>query len=146
LLLVQNRVINAKALITIASPHLGTERAIQALEATDDPFPISAIKTLFASDLYEVVRDSWRVLLDLTPARPGSLLHWLNAQWHPDIRYVSILRSGPVGLGDELVPVFSQDMNQVLALRGKSTTHIMALSHQLQPADGVKLVEILQTL
>lgn len=49
-------------------------------------------------------------------------------------------------LGDELVPSFSQDMNNVHALAGKSVTHIMPVSHSLQPADGVKLVEILQAL
>lgn len=144
--LVRNGVSNTKALITIAAPHLGTARALEALEATDDPFPFSMIKDFFAGDMYDVVRDSWGVLLDLTPAQPGTLLHWLNQQPHPDINYVSVLRPGPVGLGDELVPSFSQDMNNVQALAGKSLTHTLPVSHALQPADGVKLVEILQTL
>ncbi|MGD8587724.1 MAG: alpha/beta fold hydrolase [Chromatiales bacterium] len=146
MLLVQNRAPQAKALITIASPHLGTDRAIEALEATDDPFPFSMIKDFFSGGLYAVVRDSWGVLVDLTPARPGSLLDWLNAQTHPDIAYVSILRPGPVGLGDELVPVFSQDMNNVTALAGKSSSFTLPVSHSLQPLDGFKLVEILQKL
>lgn len=146
LLLVQGTVSNAKALITIATPHLGTARAIEALEATDDPFPFSVIKDFFAGDLYDVVRDSWGVLVDLTPARPGNLLYWLNAQPHPDIAYVSILRPGPVGLGDELVPAFSQDMNNVQALAGKSSTHTLPVGHTLNRLDGVKLAEILQTL
>ena len=146
MLLVQNRAPQTKALITIASPHLGTDRAIQALEATDDPFPISMIKDFFGGGLYDVVRDSWGVLVDLTPARPGNLLYWLNAQPHPDIAYVSILRPGPVGLGDELVPAFSQDMNNVPALAGKSTTYTLPVSHSLQPIDGLKLAEVLQKL
>ena len=146
MLLVQNRVPRAKALITIASPHLGTDRAIEALEATDDPFPFSMIKDFFSGGLYDLVRDSRGVLVDLTPARPGNLLYWLNAQPHPDIAYVSILRPGPVGLGDELVPAFSQDMNNVSALAGKSSTYTLPVSHSLQPIDGLKLVEILRTL
>jgi pimeloyl-ACP methyl ester carboxylesterase len=146
LLLVQDRVPTAKALITIATPHLGTDRAIEALEATDDPFPVSLLKDLFGGGLYDVLRDSWGVLVDLTPARPGSLLYWLNAQPHPDIAYVSILRPGPVGLGDELVPAFSQDMNNVPALAGRSVTHSLAVGHALQSADGHKLVEVLQKL
>ncbi len=146
MLLVQHGAPMAKALITIATPHLGTARAIEALEATDDPFPFSLIKDFFAGELYDVVRDSWGVLLDLTPARPGNLLYWLNAQPHPEITYVSILRPGPVGLGDELVPAFSQDMNNVQALAGKSVTYLSPAGHQLQPADGLKLVEVLQKL
>ena len=145
-LLVRKGVANAKALITIASPHLGTTRALEALDATDDPFPISLLKDLFAGETYDLVRNSWGVLLDLIPAQPGTLLYWLNLQPHPDINYVSIMRPGPVGLGDELVPSFSQDMNNVHALAGKSVTHTLPVGHALQPADGVKLVEILQTL
>ena len=43
---------NVKALITIASPHLGTSRAEQALDATDIPFPISMITDFFAGETY----------------------------------------------------------------------------------------------
>ena len=146
LLLIQNGVPNAKALITIASPHLGTTRALEALDATDDPFPFSMIKEFFDGGLYNLVRQSWGVLVDLTPARPGNLLYWLNNQTHPDIAYVSILRPGPVGLGDELVPTFSQDLNNVYALQGRSSTYTLPVSHSLQAADGLKLVEILQKL
>ncbi len=146
LLLVRHGLANAKALITIASPHLGTGRALEALEATDDLFPISLLKDIFAGEIYDLVRDSWGVLLDLTPAYPGTMLYWLNQQPHPDIAYISIMRQGSVGLGDELVPSFSQDMNNVYALSGKSVNHMLPVSHSLQAADGVKLVEILQSL
>ncbi|MBT3092068.1 MAG: alpha/beta fold hydrolase [Candidatus Thiodiazotropha endolucinida] len=144
--LVQGGVDTPKALITIASPHLGTVRAVEALDETDDPFPISVIKEFFTGEIYDVVRDSWAVLLDLVPERPGNLLFWLNRQPHPSIRYVSIVRTGPVGLGDELVPAFSQDMNNIQALNGRSETRLFSVSHALQPLDGRVLVELLAEL
>ncbi|MET0068674.1 MAG: alpha/beta fold hydrolase [Candidatus Thiodiazotropha sp.] len=144
--LVRGGVKNPKALITIASPHLGTVRAVEALDETDDPFPISMVKEFFSGDLYDLVRDSWAVLLDLVPERPGNLLFWLNRQSHPPIRYISIVRTGPVGMGDELVPAFSQDMNNIQALRGQSTTRHYAVSHALQPIDGRVLAELLAEL
>lgn len=146
MVLVQGGVKNPKALITIAAPHLGTLRAVEALDETDDPFPISVVKEFFAGDLYGVVRDSWEVLLDLTPEQPGNLLFWLNRQAHPDIEYVSVVRPGPIGAGDELVPAFSQDMNNVAALKGKSRVITTPVSHALQPADGLALVELLAGL
>lgn len=146
MLLVRHGLSNAKALITIASPHLGTSRAIQALEATDDSFPVSLVKRAFAGEIYDVVRGSRGVLLDLTPAWPGNLLHWLNQQSHPDIAYISVLRTGQGGRGDELVPAYSQDMNQVPSLAGRSETSVMLGSHQLQPADGAILIDILNSL
>jgi pimeloyl-ACP methyl ester carboxylesterase len=145
LTLVQGRVPHAKALITIASPHLGTLRAVEALDKTDDPFPISTFKSFFAGELYDVVRNSWGVLLDLTPEQPGNLLFWLNRQPHPEINYLSVIRSGPVGMGDELAPAYSQDMNNVIALRGKVETRQTPLSHILHPMDGQILAEILST-
>ncbi|MCU7844254.1 MAG: alpha/beta hydrolase [Candidatus Thiodiazotropha sp. (ex Monitilora ramsayi)] len=143
--LVQGGVRNPKALITIATPHLGTLRAVEALEETDDPFPISVVKEFFAGDLYGVVRDSWEVLLDLTPEQPGSLLFWLNRQPHPEITYVSVVRPGPIGAGDELVPAFSQDMNNVNTLKGRSEVVTTPLSHRLHPSDGRLLSKLLSS-
>jgi pimeloyl-ACP methyl ester carboxylesterase len=141
--LVTGRVQQPKALITIASPHLGTLRAVEALDETDDPFPVSVVKEFFAGELYGVVRDSWEVLLDLTPEQPGNLLFWLNRQQHPDIAYVSVVRPGPIGAGDELVPAFSQDMNNVAALKDRSRVVTTPVSHALQPMDGKIVAEIL---
>lgn len=146
MLLVRHGLSNVRALITIASPHLGTSRAIEALEATDDSLPFRLVKRALAGEIYDVVRGSRSVLLDLTPAWPGNLLHWLNQQPHPDIDYISVLRTGPGGRGDELVPAFSQDMNNVPSLTGRSKARVMLGSHQLQPADGTLLTEILKNL
>ncbi|MEJ2611863.1 MAG: alpha/beta fold hydrolase [Candidatus Thiodiazotropha sp.] len=144
--LVQGGMPQVKALVTIASPHLGTVRAVEALDKTDDSFPISWMKEFFIGDIYSVVRDSWGVLLDLTPEQPGNLLFWLNRQPHPDIRYFSVIRPGPVGMGDELVPAFSQDMNNVSVLRGKSGVRLTPVTHTLHSMDGKLLAEILATL
>ena len=121
LLLVRHGQPHAKALITIASAHLGTGRAIEALQATNDSFPIRLVTLAVAGEIYDVVRGSRGVLLDLTPAQPGNLLYWLNHQPHPDITYQSVVRTGPGGSGDELVPAYSQDMN-----RAVSYTHLRA--------------------
>ena len=144
--LVQGGIKKPKALITIAAPHLGTLRAVEALDETDDPFPVSVVKEFFAGELYGIVRDSWEGLLDLTPEQPGNLLFWLNRQPHPEIAYVSVVRPGPIGAGDELVPAFSQDMNKVAALKGKSRVVTTPVSHALQPADGNLLADLLNGL
>jgi pimeloyl-ACP methyl ester carboxylesterase len=144
--LVRGGVANAKALITIASPHLGTLRAVQALDATDSSGPFGFVKNIFGGDTYHVVKDSWGALVDLTPPYPGSLLYWLNIQQHPDIAYHAVVRTGPVGMGDELVPVYSQDLNNVPALQGKAQVVAVNTGHVLNPQDGVVLAEILKQL
>ncbi|MES9846446.1 MAG: alpha/beta fold hydrolase [Candidatus Sedimenticola sp. 6PFRAG5] len=143
LALVRDPSIEARALVTIASPHLGTARAIEALEETDGSGPVGMIKNLFGGDLYQTVKHSYGALVELTPAYPGNMLYWLNAQNHPDIEYHSIVRPGPVGLGDELVPLFSQDMNNVPALKGKSRVLPVATGHSLNPQDGATLVHLI---
>lgn len=130
-------------LISIASPHLGTQRAAQALDVTDVPFPLSVAQDILTDGRTHVVRTSRGLLIDLLPAHPGSFLYWLNAQQHPDIAYHSIVRTGPVGLGDQLVPLFSQDMNNLPALATRSNTQRVATDHALVADDGRTILEIL---
>jgi len=137
---------NVKALITVASPHLGTMRAEQALDATDTPWPFCLVENFFSNGAYRTVKSSRGALLDLTPAYPGTLLHWLNLQPHPQIAYYSIVTAGPVGLGDELVPAFSQDMNNVPALSGRSEVVTLIGGHSLNPQIGFALAGILQQI
>lgn len=138
-----------KALVTIASPNLGTARALQGLDiAEGKPFfcpgpGIDFLKTLVGGDDYRYLRYSRGALVDLIPAAPGSLIGWLNQQPHPDIRYYAVVRQGPVYAGDELVPGVSQDLNQVPALRGRARVYITASGHTLNPADGQLLADIL---
>jgi len=141
--LVRGQAPGATRLITLASPHLGTIRAVQALDYTDDGWPMSWFKEFFSGGIYDVLEDSWGLLLDLVPPAPGNFLYWLDGQPHPEIQYVSIVRTGPVGLGDELVPVYSQDMNNVPALRGRSEVRVAPAGHLLNPADGLLLAQLL---
>lgn len=131
-------------LVTIASPHLGTERALEALDATQDGGPVGFFKDVVGGSGYRAVKHSWPVLIDLSPAVPGSTLFWLNGQPHPRIQYVSIMRAAPFGLGDLLVPGFSQDLNNVAALRGQAKSFVVPADHTLVAADGTMLASILR--
>lgn len=143
---------NIRALITIASPHLGTERALQGLETVNArpffcPGPgIDLLKELVGGSDYDYLEASQPLLHDLAPSGLGNLLGWLNVQPHPPIRYISVVRRAPYALGDEWVPGFSQDMNNVPALRGRASTYVALAGHHLQAQDGVLLAELLSEL
>ncbi|MBF0368536.1 MAG: hypothetical protein HQL52_03670 [Magnetococcales bacterium] len=135
---------NVKALITIASPHLGTPRAEQALDVTDSDGPLDIIKEFFGGGTYNYLEYSRPLLVDIIRPRPGTLLHWLNLQPHPAVTYVSVIRSQSFPLmGDVLVPGYSQDMNNILPLRGRSRVIPTATGHSLTPGDGMLLVNVL---
>ena len=141
--LVSGGAAQVKKLITIASPHLGTGRAHQALEATDDG-PFNIVKSFFGGSTYDVLKHSRPLLAELTFPRPGNLLAWLNVQAHPDIEYVSVVRTNPAGIpGDDIVPGFSQDMNNAPALRGKSQLMFTPAPHELNPGDATTLLALL---
>lgn len=138
---------NVEALVTIASPHLGTVRAEQALDATDIPFPFSIVTDILGGELYDTARRSRSLYVDLVRPQPGSLLYWLNGQPHPDIRYVSIVRAETGdGGGDYVVPAYSQDMNNVPVLRGRASMVTIPAPHGLAPQDGALLVKVLDDL
>lgn len=136
-------------LISIAAPNLGTERAIQGLDVVDSkpffcPGPgIDFIKSAFGGGGYNYLKYSRGVLFDLLPAEPGTLLFWANQQPYPDIEYIAIVRRTPFMLGDWLVPVFSQDMNNVPALHGRVKTLFTESGHGLNPNDGRLLASLL---
>ena len=136
---------NVNRLITIASPHLGTGLAVYALNETSDMLPIKFIKDIFGGSVYDTARSSKGLLVDLVPVRPGSFLDWLNHQPHPDIEYISIIRGQDyLRSGDSIVPGFSQDMNQVPALGGRSKVYFVPTSHYLNPLDGNYLTTLLE--
>lgn len=140
--LVRHGSLDVAHLITIATPHLGTGRAVQALQATDDGGMFGflrqwAVRRATGDAVYATVQQSRGVLVDLTPPAPGNLLYWLNQQRHPAIRYTSIMRIGTFTMpGDQVVPPLSQDLNRVPALAGQVTTYSMAQGHLLTAQDG----------
>jgi len=145
--LVRGNIQNVMALITIASPHVGTTLADRAIDATDESGLFGGVKSFFGGSGYKTLRRSRGLLFDLAHPYPGSLLYWLNAQRHPDIKYVSVIRSDPVGFaGDDLVPGYSQDMNNVPSLHGSSSVFITPAGHTLVTEDGTTLLQILNGL
>lgn len=148
LLLLQQDAAKIDALISIATPHLGTHRAEQALDWVSMPFPFSIMPEVIGGPGTDALRRSAGLLVDLVRPRPGSLLFWMNAQPHPETTaYYSIVRGNPIVLhGDWLVPAISQDMNNVPALRGKAKTVLVSSDHGLTPQDGVALLSIVQGL
>ena len=135
------------ALITIASPHLGTVRAEQALDATDIPFPFSLVTDFFGGDTYYTAMRSRSLYVDLVRPRPGTLLYWLNGLPHPDIAYISVVRGETAaGWGDYIVPAYSQDMNNIPLLHGKSSVVTIPMHHGLAIVDGGVLVDLLKDL
>ena len=147
LVVVRSNIPKIAALITIATPHLGTPLAEDALDATSSPWPIEVLKDVFGGSGYQTLKYSRGLYIDLVQPRPGSLLFWLNGQRHPNINYVSVIRAAPFILwGDMLVPGVSQDMNNVPALAGRSSRFATASGHGLNPGDGQLLVDILQRM
>ena len=137
------------ALITIATPNLGTVRALQGLDVAESrpffcPGPgVDFMKTMVGGDSYRYLRYSRAALVDLQPVAPGTLIDWLNHQPHPDIAYHAIIRETAAFAGDELVPAASQDLNQVPPLRGRAHIYPTPAGHALNPADGNLLAGIL---
>ncbi|MBF0422390.1 MAG: hypothetical protein HQL73_05300 [Magnetococcales bacterium] len=148
--LVRGRLPPVKALITIATPHLGTPRAEQALDAISDPWPVETIKEFFVGGPYPLLQESRGILFDLIRPVPGTLLFALNNSLHPKIRYISMVRSQPFPFGapgyDTLVPAFSQNMNHVPALAGQSQVIMAPGNHPLHPGDGMILDQIVHQL
>ncbi|MDJ0738943.1 MAG: alpha/beta fold hydrolase [Gammaproteobacteria bacterium] len=140
--LVRHGALGVDHLITIATPHFGTGRAVQALDATSGgglfaPIKRWLVRRTTGDAVYATVAQSRGVLVDLTPPAPGNLLFWLNRQPHPPIRYTSIMRIGTFYMpGDQVVPPLSQDLNRAPALAGRVKTYSMAQGHLLTPRDG----------
>ncbi len=133
-----------KTLITIAAPHSGTHRALDALNFTHSGGPVGMFKSFFGGAKYHAVKNSTPLLIDLAPPRVGNILSWLNIQPHPVIDYISIVRMSEFGFSpDTIVPAASQDMNNVPALAGRSAVVRVAEKHELSPKDGYGLIQLL---
>ncbi len=125
-------------LITIASPHLGTDAAETGLAAGQSP--LGMIAPFFGGG---TINRSQQLYSELVIERPGTMLGWLNRQKHPKSAYISIIRRS----GDsEIVPEWSQNMNRVAALRGRSKVIFTPPGHELRADDGRLIAGILHDL
>ena len=131
-------------LITFSSPHLGTESAEMGMMLGQSP--MGMISRMLGEE-NDLLGRSQGLFFDLVRERPGSLLFWLNRQPHPQARYISVVRDERLSwFGDMVVPVWSQDMNQVHVLRGRAITIPTSGGHSLTEEDGQLLVRILRRL
>lgn len=139
-------------LITIASPHLGTIRAVQAIDAVEStplfcPGPgWRMMRSVFGGDDYDLVKSSQALLYELYPSNPSSVLFWLNQQPHPLMPYFSVVRSSGAFVGDAVVPGYSQNMDNIPALQGKNIVVMSYSDHFLNPSDAVIIHEILNII
>ncbi|HKF96063.1 MAG TPA: alpha/beta fold hydrolase, partial [Gammaproteobacteria bacterium] len=121
LYMVQHKAQPFAALITVASPHLGTPIADLGLAAGEQA--LSWMATLIGKDALDY---SWGLFRDLEVERPHNFLGWLNHQPYPPAIYTSIVHEPRApyirSLSDWLVPAWSQDMNDVYALHGRTDT------------------------
>lgn len=133
-----------KALISIATPHLGTPVAKLSKIAAKTPINI-AIRIISAKNL----KHSLPLFSDIREEsqKRGGYLYWLNHQQHPRIYYFSIVRHNKsLRKFDFVVPPFSQNMNNVSALRGQSVVIGSKGTHFLNKQDMHKIVDITQKL
>lgn len=139
LTMVNNPKLTINGLISIASPHLGSDKAEMVGLLANTPMaimaPMMGVDTLnHSKQLYD----------DLIRERPGSFLYWLNRQPHPKAHYLSIIRQDSFALfGDNVVPTWSQDMGNVAALKEQTQSITLGTDHALGQQDGTELVRIL---
>ena len=132
-----------RGLITIASPHLGSPWAEMAWRALQSPM----------GDFLEVMgAEKWvraeTLLWELSVTPKTNLIHWMNRQPHPwGVRYISVvhrMRAQQVKM-DLFVPMASQNMNNVPALRGRAEAYPLFANHKLTRQDGVLLAWLLSS-
>ncbi|MFK5984672.1 MAG: alpha/beta fold hydrolase [Pseudomonadota bacterium] len=120
-----------KRLISIASPHLGTgmAEAAELLAKT----PLSLITPIVGGD---IINDSEILMEQLQREEPGSFLFWLNRLKHPDINYISVVRSfGSLLDKDFYVPSYSQDLRYVRGIQ-QARSFPSGGKHKLQYRDA----------
>lgn len=131
------------ALITIASPHLGTPAANIAHLAGNSP--IGMMASMAGVD---ELQDSRGLFSDLKEESSYNFIYWMNHQYHPNIHYASIIRKNDSFTKpdkfDFVVPPFSQDMNNIWALKDRSGIALSTENHSLNGKDGLIVLQILE--
>jgi len=125
--------------ITIASPNLGTPLAnlTQAFEDT-------ALMEMAQQMGFGQFIASRALYTELREEQAGNFMHWLNHQAHPAVRYVALVRVAqqPEQV-DFVVPYFSQNLNNVAALREQAEIWHTPAGHLLEAGDGHLIARIL---
>lgn len=126
-------------LITITSPHRGTEAAYFASILARSPMGDMADWLGLDS-----LPRSGQLFSDLQPVDRGTFLYWLNRQPHPWASYVSIVRAEDRFTGgDMLIPRHSQDMRYIPALGNRAHMVPTPGDHELKARDGFVIAKIL---
>ena len=142
--LVRHDLKSVNRLVSIASPHMGTDVAEKALDVSGFTGPATMLPGMFGGDIARTTQRSQQLYSDLARPRQGNLLGWLNGQTHPDISWDSIIHTGLNSNGhDSVVAAYSQDMNYVYSLQGRSAVHPVRAEHGLNPTDAIILKGIL---
>jgi len=137
--MVRNPELNIDQLITIASPHLGTDTAEFGKLMGESPLALIA-PMVGAGTLNR----SQALYSDLLPELPHRFLYWLNRQPHPEAEYISIVRDqmSPAG-GDLIVPQGSQYLERVQNLHNRARSYIVPGTHALNAKDGWLLLDLI---
>ena len=143
LAMVRHPELGVYALVTIASPHLGSRLADLGSSVSNSP--LSFFAPFFGAG---TINRSRALYHDLGRERPNNILGWLNRTPHPKAKYISIIRTkdGNPADGDDISLGWRQDMNMVPALRGRAKTYYTIGRHGLHPMDAGFIVGILRRL
>ena len=143
LAIVRNGKLKIHALLTIASPHLGSRMADYGRSVANSP--LSWFAPLMGANTINRSRTLYR---DLGREGPHNILGWLNRTPHPKAIYISVIRTtnGNPAQGDKISIGWRQDMNMVPALRGRAKTYSSLGAHGLRPADAALINAILSRL
>jgi triacylglycerol lipase len=131
-------------LVTIASPHLGTLRALEALAETHQGGPLGWFKDFFGGGLYHTVKGLlWRPAgpHPRHPRQPAVLAQPAALSGDPVSRRGAQRPGGPGGRTGAGVQPGPQ---QRPSLRGQAEVIVTPAGHALNPADGELLAGILK--
>jgi triacylglycerol lipase len=138
--MVQAPELDVAQLITIASPHLGTQSA--ELGKLVGESPLGWITPFIGA---QTINRSQSLYSDLLPEQPHRFLFWLNRQPHPEAEYISIVRDQNVDdSGDLVVEQESQYLEHVYDLRERAYSYVVPAAHDLTPADGRLILSLIE--